>query len=42
MNGKITFNKIGIKEKTVKGLEGIRKRYAEFINDKDFNKNSML
>ncbi|MEG0716107.1 MAG: hypothetical protein RR962_18500 [Hafnia sp.] len=42
MNGKIIFNKIGIKEKTAKGLEGIRKRYAEFINEKDFNKNSIL
>ena len=42
MNGKITFNKIGIKEKTVKGLEGIRKRYAELINENDFNKNSTL
>lgn len=42
MNGKIIFNKIGIKEKTVKGLEGIRKRYAELINENDFNKNSML
>lgn len=42
MNGKIIFNKIGIKEKTVKGLEGIRKRYAELINENDFNKNSTL